>query len=181
MLTCFGLALLYPLPKRYVRWPQFVLAPTVGWPVFVGWISVKAHANMHENTNLSLCGPLFLCYASWAIYYDICCRLQDIPGDKEGGVGPLAQFLGVRLIMPFLLALNIFSLLFLGLAAERSGCSLFLKTFGLGMWAVNISYQLNSPDPRIPTSGKKIFRFNVMLGMYVTVVLLAEISIGRHV
>lgn len=123
-----------------------------------------------------ICGPLFLCYASWTIYYDTCYGLQDIEGDGEGGVGSLAQFLGVRYIKPFLLALNILSLLFLGLAAERSGCSPFLKTFGLGMWAVNIQYQLHNLDPKIPTSGGKISRFNVMLGMYVTVVMLAEIQ-----
>jgi 4-hydroxybenzoate polyprenyltransferase len=174
MLPCLALSFFYPLSKRFIQWPQFVLAPTVGWPVFAGWMSAQAHAEMRENMDLSICGALFASYAVWTVYYDTCYGLQDIAGDKESGVGSLAQFLGVKYIKPFLLGLNVIALGFLGLAAERSRCSLLLWILGIGLWAMSVPFQFLGLDPTKPGSGGKIFKFNITLGMYVTMVVLAE-------
>jgi 4-hydroxybenzoate polyprenyltransferase len=178
MVPCMVLSFFYPLSKRYIQWPQFVLAPTVGWPVFGGWLSAQAHAGLYGNVDLAICGPLFASYACWTIYYDTCYRLQDIAGDKESGVGSLAQFLGVNYIKSFLLGLNIIALGLLGLAMERSHCSLFLWTLGVGFWALSVPFQFLGLDPTVPGSGGKIFKFNISLGMYVTTVILAEAWVG---
>jgi 4-hydroxybenzoate polyprenyltransferase len=170
MLPCLALSFFYPLSKRYISWPQFVLAPTVGWPVFAGWLSAQAHAGLHEKMDLSICAPAFASYAVWTVYYDTCYGLQDIAGDEESGVGSLAQFLGVTYIKPFLLGLNVVALGFLGLAAERSRCSLVLRAFGVGFWALSVPFQFRGLD--------QIFKFNISLGMYVTMVVLAEAWIG---
>ncbi|KAF2194382.1 hypothetical protein K469DRAFT_547146 [Zopfia rhizophila CBS 207.26] len=60
----FALATLYPLAKRSLPWPQLALAPIVLWPVFVGWISASS------RLDLTICGPLFLAYAAWTVYFD---------------------------------------------------------------------------------------------------------------
>jgi 4-hydroxybenzoate polyprenyltransferase len=178
MLPCLALSFFYPLSKRYIQWPQFVLAPTVGWPVLAGWLSAQAQAGLREEIELSICGPLFASYAVWTVYYDTCYGLQDITGDKESGVGSLAQFLGAKYIKPFLLGLNVIALGFLGLAAERSNCSLLLWVLGIGFWALSVPFQFLGLDPTVPGSGGKVFKFNITLGLYVTMVVLAEAWIG---
>jgi 4-hydroxybenzoate polyprenyltransferase len=174
MIPCLALSFFYPLSKRYLQWPQFVLAVTVGWPVFAGWLSAQAYAGRHEELDMSICTPLYASYAVWTIYYDTCYGLQDIAGDKESGVGSLAQFLGVKYIKSFLLGLNVIAVGILGLAAERSRCSLLLRVFGLGFWALSVPYQFLNLDPTKPESGGNIFKFNITLGMYITTVVLAE-------
>jgi 4-hydroxybenzoate polyprenyltransferase len=178
MLPCLALAFLYPLSKRYFQWPQFFLAPTVGWPVFAGWLSAQARAGITGRMDYWVCGALFLSYSVWTVYYDTCYGLQDIAGDKESGVGSLAQFLGAKYIKPFLLGLNVIALGFLVFAAKWSCCSWLLDFFGLAPWIVSVPFQFYGLDPKIPGSGGSIFKFNITLGMYVTLVMLVEAAAG---
>ncbi|KAF2012413.1 hypothetical protein BU24DRAFT_484066 [Aaosphaeria arxii CBS 175.79] len=174
VLPCFGLAFVYPLSKQYIQWPQFVLAPTVGWPIFIGWISVQTRVGIPERLDLSVCVPAFLSYATWTIYYDTCYGFQDIAGDKESGVGSLAQYLGIPFIKPFLLGVNVTSLLLLGLGCERSGCSMLFKYLGIGFWALSVPYQFYHLDLQKPSSGGRIFLFNIRLGLYITIAILVD-------
>jgi hypothetical protein len=64
VLPAYALSAFYPLTKRFMQWPQLVLAPTVAWPVLVGWTSVRG------PIALEAAAPLFACYAVWTIYYD---------------------------------------------------------------------------------------------------------------
>jgi len=190
MLPAFAMATAYPLAKRFLSWPQFALAPTVAWPVFVGWISATKAGESRsdespmlaavklERLDLLICGPLFLAYAAWTICFDTAYGLQDILGDKVSGIGSLAQFLGRRFIKPFLSILNLFVSFLLGLAAERAHCSTFFWVFGIGLWAISVPFQLYILNPGVSRSGGKVFSFNIMLGLYVTFVTLMEVVVS---
>jgi 4-hydroxybenzoate polyprenyltransferase len=174
MLPCQALAAVYPLAKRHVPWPQFVLAPTVGWPVFAGWLSAQTKCGVVERVGVGICGMLFVLHAVWNIYYDTCYGLQDIVGDRKSGVGSLAQFLGVKYFEPFLCGTMMVCLGLFMWVAEQAGSSLFLKGMGIGVWALTVPFQFWALDFDDPSSGGRIMKFNVDLGMYITAMVLAD-------
>ncbi len=51
--------------------------------------------------------------------------------------------------------------------------------FGLGVWAVNIPWHLLSLDLKDRKSGGKIFKANIMLGLYMTIVTVIELMVTR--
>ncbi|ORY19266.1 hypothetical protein BCR34DRAFT_552834 [Clohesyomyces aquaticus] len=120
---------------------------------------------MSTMLNLSVRTPLFPAYGSWTIYFDTAYGLQDIAGDRELGIGSLAQCLGKRYTRGFLLVLGMAILILLGYGAIIAECSTIFWMFGIGTRARSIVYQpsiLNVDDPR---SGGRVFGINIVLGL----------------
>jgi len=168
------IATIYPFAKRIVHWPQFVLAPAVAWPAFVGWVSASAHG---KNT-VTDCLPLFFAYFTWTIYFDTCYGLQDAKHDRKINVGSLAVFLGDN-IRPFLAFMGTILIALLGVTAWRAHASLVYWVFAIGVWAASIPWQLSVLDPEKENTGGKIFAFNISLGIYITAVSLAELYLQQ--
>lgn len=57
--------------------------------------------------------------------------------------------------------------------------SMIFWVFGLGVWAVNIPWHLLSLDLKDRKSGGKIFKANIMLGLYMTIVTVIELMVTR--
>lgn len=173
---CLVIALVYPLSKRYIRCPQLVLAPTVAWPIFAGWISAQSAARLPERINIC-CGLMWLSHAIWNVYYDTCYGLQDIVGDAHAGVGSMAKFLGMRCFKPALMGMMVVALGTFGLATMQLRCSLFFWVLTVGVWGLTVPLQLWMLDFRIPKSGGWVLRFNLDLGMYLTAVIMVEVLV----
>jgi len=168
------LAIVYPYMKRVVSWPQLFLAPAVAGSAFVGWVSVVG--NFRKITE---CMPLFILYCCWTIYFDTCYALQDAENDKEIGAGSLAVALGYYLKI-FLGVLGVFILALLSLTAIYSRATMVFWTFGIGVWAATLPFQLNHLDVKRPKTGGTVFRFNIALGMYVSLVCCAELLSSKN-
>jgi 4-hydroxybenzoate polyprenyltransferase len=72
---------LYPLAKRYTRYPQFVLGLAFNSGVIIGALTVAP-------TNLAWL-PTLLMYGagvSWTLVYDTVYAFQDISDDKKLGL-----------------------------------------------------------------------------------------------
>ncbi|KAI5778481.1 UbiA prenyltransferase family-domain-containing protein [Geopyxis carbonaria] len=160
----------YPFTKRFVQWPQFVLAPAVAWPAFVGWVSLAGHSATVRD-----CIPLFLAVCVWTIYFDTCYGTQDSRDDKKIGVGSLAVFLGDN-VKVFLGLLGVAIISLFAYTAKMSNLSPIFWVAGLGVWGLSFPMQLKMLDLNNPKSGGKVFQFNIMLGMYITAVSLVELA-----
>ena len=57
--------------------------------------------------------------------------------------------------------------------------SMMFWVFGLGVWAVNLPWHVFSLDAENPKSGGKVFKANIMLGLYMTAIALIELLITR--
>lgn len=57
--------------------------------------------------------------------------------------------------------------------------SIIFWVFGLGVWAVNIPWHVLSLDQGNRNSGGKIFKANIMLGLYMTAITLVELLVTR--
>jgi 4-hydroxybenzoate polyprenyltransferase len=69
-------ATLYPLSKRYFKYPQLVLGIAFNWGVFVGSAAV-------DPTKAIISLPLFLSGISWTLIYDTIYAIQDRHYDKS--------------------------------------------------------------------------------------------------
>lgn len=70
-LPIYIVAGVYPYTNRFLPWPQFVLAPAVAWPAFVGWVSVARSAGTIWD-----CVSLFLSVCILTIYFNTCYGIQ---------------------------------------------------------------------------------------------------------
>lgn len=154
--------------KRIVSWPQFILAPAVAGPAFVGWSSITG------NSNIEGALPLFIAYSVWTVYFDTAYGFQDINDDKKAGVGSLAQFLGPTFIKPFLGLAGTVTIGLLAIAATKAQFTLLFWILGLGIWAASLPFQFNMLDLNDSKSGGKVFGFNIKLGLYISLIALTE-------
>ncbi len=81
------LVALYPLAKRYIRWPQAVLGFTFNWGALMGWSAVTGELSI---------APVLLYVAAfaWTIGYDTIYAHQDKEDDALIGIKSSALVLG---------------------------------------------------------------------------------------
>lgn len=167
------LGVIYPLMKRIMPFPHLVIGVIHGAFVFCGWVSV---ADSLDGWMKGI--PLFAAVMVWVIYFDVFYATQDYEDDRKIGVQSLVVVLGEKtwVLVTFLGLLQI--ALFV-LTAFMANVSYFFWVFGVGVWALNIPWHLRSLDLRDHKSGGKIFRANILLGLYMTVVALLEMLSTR--
>jgi hypothetical protein len=68
---------------------------------------------------------------------------------------------------------------FFVLTAMRANMSAIFWVFGVGVWALNIPYHLLSLDLNDRKSGGRIFKANILLGIYMAVVSIVELFAVR--
>ncbi|KAI5791971.1 UbiA prenyltransferase family-domain-containing protein [Geopyxis carbonaria] len=170
-LPIWVIAGLYPYGKRVVRWPQFVLAPAVAWPAFVGWVSIGPQ--YYDNAYMAV--PLFLSVCIWTIYFDTCYAVQDYKDDVKIGVKSLAVSLQGNVYF-FLGVLGTMLISLLSFSSYVAKLSPIMWVGGILVWATSIIHQLKyTLDVKEPKSGGKVFGQNIMLGMYITGVSIVEL------
>lgn len=75
--------------------------------------------------------------------------------------------------------LAILQVAFFAVTALKAHMSLIFWVFGLGVWALNMPWHVLSLDMRDRKSGGKIFKRNIMLGLYMTGIALVELAVTR--
>ena len=169
----WGLSLIYPFMKRLIPFPQVVLGAVIGAAVFPGWAAVT-----EDLSGLEQGLPLFAATMSWVIYFDVFYATQDHQDDAKIGVKSIAVLLGDKTWM-FLGALALLQVGFFAITALKANMSWIFWILGIGVWAVNLPWHVFSLDMSNRKSGGKIFKANIMLGLYMTGIALAELLITR--
>ncbi len=98
--------------------------------------------------------------------------------DKKIGVKSLAVLMGNNVWM-LLGALGLVQVACFAMTAKQAQLSAVFWTFGLGVWALNIPWHIKSLNLNDRESGGKIFKANIKLGLYLTVVVMAELMSTR--
>lgn len=164
---------IYPFMKRVVQFPQVILGATVAWEVFPGWVAVTG-----DFSNLTAVIPLFFATTAWVIYFDTIYATQDTADDKKVGVKSLAVLLEGKL-PGFLAFLGGIQVAFFVVVALKGNMSLIFWLCGIAVWAANIPWHIMSLDTSDRQCGGRLFRANIMLGLYFSVVAILDLAITR--
>jgi 4-hydroxybenzoate polyprenyltransferase len=167
------LSFIYPFMKRLIHFPQVVLGAIIGGAVFPGWVGIT-----NELNNLDQALPLFFATAFWVIYFDIFYATRDSPDDKRIGVKSLAVLMGSH-VWILLTVLGALQVAFFAVTALRANLSYIFWIFGLGVWVVSVPWHIMSLDLKDRNSGGRIFKANIKLGLYLTVVCMLELIVVR--
>jgi len=167
------LSAVYPFMKRIIPFPQLILGAVIGGAVFPGWISITQDADTLQDAL-----PLFVATMAWVVYFDVFYATQDSPDDKRIGVKSLAVLLGNK-VQIFLGSLGVAQVTFFVVTAQRANMSVIFWVFGVGVWALNIPYHVLSLDLNDRKSGGRIFKANIFLGLYMTIVTIVELFAVR--
>lgn len=163
----------YPFMKRVIPFPQVVLGGIIGGAVFPGWVAVTQ--NMDD---IQAALPLFFATASWVVYFDLFYATQDSADDKKIGVKSLAVLMGDNIWL-LLSALGALQVGFFAVTALRAHLSLVFWIAGLAVWAGSMPWHIWRLDLSDRGSGGRIFKDNIKLGLYLTLVTLIELGFTR--
>ncbi|KAL9579880.1 MAG: hypothetical protein Q9203_006523 [Teloschistes exilis] len=167
------LSLTYPFMKRLITFPQLVLGAIIGAAVFPGWSAITG--SLH---GLGQAVPLFAATFSWVVYFDVFYAVQDREDDAKIGVKSLAVLLGNKAWI-FLSLLGLLQVASFAITAVKANMSWIFWIFGIGVWAANIPWHVLSLDMTNRRSGGKIFKANIMLGLYMTGIAMTELVVTR--
>lgn len=90
----------------------------------------------------------------------------------------LAVLLGDH-VWIFLAFLGMLQVGFFVVTALNANLSMIFWVLGLGVWAINMPWHVMSLDANNRQSGGKIFKANIMLGLYMSVITLVELLVTR--
>ena len=154
-LVALGLALLYPLAKRVMAWPQLFLGITFNMGILSGFTQVS---NTWPNAETFW---LYGASIAWTLAYDTIYALQDVEDDTLLGLGNAARFAqrAPKLFMGVSYAL-MFGGLTLARAPQSKNALLLLLTLiitvGVAIWRWN---------PRSSMEAQRLFEDNFFLSI----------------
>lgn len=166
-ISAIPLIIIYPLAKRFTKWPQVVLGLTFSWAVPTAWASAS------ENWNL---GIILIYFATvfWIIGYDTIYGCQDKNEDEKFGVKNSAvsakNFLSAFVSISYILC---FILLILGGYFLQANYFWFLGVLICGLHLLFQVIKLQDLNKNHPL---KIFKSNVHLGLLLTI-----FSLSNHI
>ena len=160
------LVILYPLAKRFTKWPQIFLGLTFSWAVPTAWSSAN------EEWNLGIL-MMYLATVCWIIGYDTIYGCQDknedeIFGVKNSAVSAknfLSLFVGCTYSLMFIL------LIISGYLLNNS-IFWFIGVLICGLHLLRQVIKLKNIEQNNPL---QIFKSNVLLGLILTLS-----SLGNH-
>ena len=161
------LVILYPLAKRFTKWPQIILGLTFSWAVPTAWSSAN------ENWNLGIL-IMYLATVFWIIGYDTIYGCQDknedeIFGIKNSAVSAknfLTLFVGSAYSLMFILLIISGYLL-------KNSIFWYIGVSICGLHLVRQVIKLKNIEQNNPL---QIFKSNVHLGLILTLS-----SLGNHI
>ena len=165
--SAIPLVILYPLAKRFTKWPQIILGLTFSWAVPTAWSSAN------EEWNL---GILFMYLATvfWIIGYDTIYGCQDKNEDEIFGIKNSA------------VSAKNFLTLFVGCSYSLMFCLLIISGYllnnnifwyiGVSICGLHLAYQVIKIKNIEQINPLQIFKSNVVLGF-----LLTLSSLGNYI
>ena len=164
-ISAIPLIIIYPLAKRFTKWPQVVLGLTFSWAVPTAWASAS------ENWNL---GIILIYFATvfWIIGYDTIYGCQDKNEDEKFGVKNSAvsakNFLSAFVSISYIL---FFILLIVGGYFLQANFFWFL---GVMLCGIHLLFQVIKLQDLNKNHPLKIFKSNVHLGLLLTIFSLSN-------
>ena len=161
------LVILYPLAKRFTKWPQIILGLTFSWAVPTAWSSAN------EQWNLGILS-MYLATVFWIIGYDTIYGCQDknedeILGIKNSAVSAknfLTLFVGCAYSLMFIL------LIISGYLLNNSN----FWYIGVTICGLHLIIQVIKLKNIEQNNPLQIFKSNVFLGLILTLS-----SLGNHI
>ena len=166
-ISAIPLVILYPLAKRFTKWPQIILGLTFSWAVPTAWSS----ANEQWNLGILI---MYLATVLWIIGYDTIYGCQDknedeIFGIKNSAVSAknfLTLFVGSAYSLMFILLIISGYLL-------KNSIFWYIGVSICGFHLVRQVMKLKNIEQNRPL---QIFKSNVLLGLILTLS-----SLGNHI
>ena len=165
--SAIPLIILYPLAKRFTKWPQIVLGLTFSWAVPTAWSSAN------EDWNLGIL-IMYLATVFWIIGYDTIYGCQDKNEDEIFGIKNSA--VSAKNFLTFFVGFS-YSLMFILLII--SGYLLNNNIFwyiGVSICGLHLIHQIIKLKNIEQNNPLKIFKSNVYLGL-----ILTFSSLGNHI
>jgi 4-hydroxybenzoate polyprenyltransferase len=167
--SSLAIVAVYPLAKRVISMPQFVLGLAFSWGALMGWAAVFGVFDWR---------PLVL-YAGticWVIGYDTIYAHQDRRDDAIIGVKSSARLFGEN-TKPALTILYTATVFLTALAAIYSGGGAF-SLLGLLAFAAHLAWQVVTLDADDPAYCLKLFRANRDAGLLLFAGLSLDVIAG---
>ena len=166
-ISAIPLVILYPLAKRFTKWPQIILGLTFSWAVPTAWSS----ANEQWNLGILI---MYLATVLWIIGYDTIYGCQDknedeIFGIKNSAVSAknfLTLFVGCAYSLMFIL------LIISGYLLKNS----IFWYIGVSICGLHLLRQVIKLKNIEQNNPLQIFKSNVLLGLILTLS-----SLGNHI
>ena len=165
--SAIPLVILYPLAKRFTKWPQIILGLTFSWAVPTAWSS----ANEEWNLGIFI---MYIATVFWIIGYDTIYGCQDKNEDEIFGIKNSA------------VSAKNFLTLFVGCSYSLMFCLLIISGYllnnnifwyiGVSICGLHLTYQVIKTKNIEQNNPLQIFKSNVVLG-----ILLTLSSLGNHV
>jgi 4-hydroxybenzoate polyprenyltransferase len=156
--------MIYPLTKRFFKYPQIFLGAVFNLGVFLLWFALE------QEFNLTIL-MLYIAFLSWTIGYDTIYAYQDIEDDKILKLNSTAINWGsnARNIVIFCYILFVVLLLIVGLL-KGAGLAFYLV---LNCLILIIIAKLSYLDLNNYRDCRDFFQFNNLIGLLVCVVFLS--------
>ena len=165
--SAIPLVILYPLAKRFTKWPQIILGLTFSWAVPTAWSA----ANEEWNLGIFI---IYLATVFWIIGYDTIYGCQDKNEDEIFGIKNSA------------VSAKNFLTLFVGFSYSLMFCLLIISGYllnnnifwyiGVSICGLHLTYQVIKINNIEQNNPLQIFKSNVVLGL-----LLTLSSLGNHI
>ncbi len=154
------LIVIYPLAKRFTKWPQFFLGLTFSWGVPTAWVASEGSWNL--GILLIYIGTVF-----WVIGYDTIYGCQDMNEDKIYGVKNAAitteKYLSNFIRLTYFVSVVFFSF---GGFYLNAHLGWFI---GLSIMTIHLFFQTRKLKKLDPELSLKIFKSNKIAGFYLVI------------
>ena len=165
--SAIPLVILYPLAKRFTKWPQIILGLTFSWAVPTAWSA----ADQEWNLGIFI---MYLATVFWIIGYDTIYGCQDKNEDEIFGIKNSA------------VSAKNFLTLFVGCSYSLMFCLLIISGYllnnnifwyiGVSICGLHLMYQVIKLKDIEQNNPLQIFKSNVVLGL-----LLTLSSLGNYI
>jgi 4-hydroxybenzoate polyprenyltransferase len=147
---------IYPLAKRVISMPQFVLGLAFSWGALMGWAAVFGSLDWRPIV-------LYIGTICWVIGYDTIYAHQDRRDDAIIGVKSSARLFGEN-TKPALTVLYTAATLLIGIATIYSGGGI-ISLIALAAFAAHLAWQVTTLDANNPAYCLMLFRANRDAGL----------------
>lgn len=159
----------YPLAKRVISMPQFVLGLAFSWGALMGWAAVFGALDWRPVM-------LYVGTICWVIGYDTIYAHQDRRDDAIIGVKSSARLFGEN-TRPALTVLYAATVMLIGVATLYSGGGI-ISLLGLIAFAAHLAWQVVTLDADDPAYCLKLFRANRDAGLLLFAGLVLDVIAG---
>tara|TARA_A100001015_G_scaffold168625_1_gene187431 strand:+ start:774 stop:1664 length:891 start_codon:yes stop_codon:yes gene_type:complete len=146
------LIVLYPLSKRFTKYPQFFLGLVFSWGVPLGWSATNTDLNFHVVL-------LYLGTIAWVFAYDTIYSLQDVRDDIKIKINSTALTFGANTKIAIGVSYFIAFIFFINVSWS------FLWVSGVILVGFHMIWQVQKLDINSQILSLKLFKSNRDLGL----------------